>query len=101
MYNRIPKANMLTRYLYGDGVTGQQERMIRDKRKTLSRALLYSYQAALVKKLYDDKDTIERRALINPDKIKQDYDEKLFQLDLKVILRLEIFFSGWVQILIG
>ena len=55
MYNRIPKANMLTRYLYGDGVTGQQERMIRDKRKTLSRALLYSYQAALVKKLYDDK----------------------------------------------
>nr|DAL45987.1 MAG TPA_asm: hypothetical protein [Caudoviricetes sp.] len=70
MYNRIPKANMLTRYLYGDGVTGQQERMIRDKRKTLSRALLYSYQAALVKKLYDDKDTIERRALINPDKTK-------------------------------
>ena len=80
MYNRIPKANMLTRYLYGDGVTGQQERMIRDKRKTLSRALLYSYQAALVKKLYDDKDTIERRALINPDKIKQDYDEKIISI---------------------
>lgn len=80
MYNRIPKANMLTRYLYGDGVTGQQERMIRDKRKTLSRALLYSYQAALVKKLYDDKDTIERRALINPDKTKQDYDEKVISI---------------------
>lgn len=80
MYNRIPKANMLTRYLYGDGVTGQQERMIRDKRKTLSRALLYSYQAALVKKLYDDKDTIERRALINPNKIKQDYDEKIISI---------------------
>ena len=95
MYNRIPKANMLTRYLYGDGVTGQQERMIRDKRKTLSRALLYSYQAALVKKLYDDKDTIERRAL---NRIMM---KKLFQLGLKVILKLEIFFSGWVQILIG
>ena len=80
MYNRIPKANMLTRYLYGDGVTGQQERMIRDKRKTLSRALLYSYQAAYVKKLYDDNDTIERRALINPDKVKQDYDEKIISI---------------------
>jgi len=44
--------------------------MIRDKRKSLSRALLYSYQAAEVKKLYDENDTIERRALINPNKVK-------------------------------
>lgn len=80
MYNRIPKANMLTRYLYTDGVTGQQDRMIRDKRKTLSRALLYSYQSALVKKLYDDEDIIERRALINPNKVKQDYDEKIVSI---------------------
>ena len=80
MYNRIPKANMLTRYLYTDGRTNQQDRMIRDKRKTLSRALLYSYQGAQVKKLYDENDTIERRALINPNKIKQDYDEKIISI---------------------
>ena len=80
MYNRIPKANMLTRYLYTDGITNQQDRMIRDKRKTLSRALLYSYQGAQVKKLYDENDTIERRALINPNKIKQDYDEKIISI---------------------
>lgn len=80
MYNRITKANMLSRYLYLDGVSGQQSRMIRDKRKTLSRALLYSYQAAFVKKLYDDNDQIERRALINPNKVKQDYDEKIISI---------------------
>lgn len=80
MYFRIPKANMLTRYLYTEGVTGQQDRMIRDKRKSLSRALLYSYQAAEVKKLYDENDTIERRALINPNKIKADYDEKIISI---------------------
>lgn len=71
---------MLTRYLYTKGVTGQQDRMIRDKRKSLSRALLYSYQAAEVKKLYDENDTIERRALINPNKIKADYDEKIISI---------------------
>lgn len=71
---------MLTRYLYIDGITGQQDRMIRDKRKTLSRALLYSYQSAKVKKLYDDNDTIDRRALINPNKVKQDYDEKIISI---------------------
>ena len=80
MYNRIPKANMLTRYLYTDGITNQEDRMIRDIRKTLSRGLLYSYQGAQVKKLYDENDTIERRALINPNKIKQDYDEKIISI---------------------
>ena len=60
MYNRIPKANMLTRYLYTDGITNQQDRMIKDKRKTLSRALLYSYQGAQVKKLYDEFKKIQK-----------------------------------------
>ena len=36
----------------------QQERMIRDKRKTLDRALWYSYQAAQVKKPGQDSDDI-------------------------------------------
>jgi len=41
--------------------------MISDKRKTLDRAVLYSYQGALVRKLvFTDK----VRALINPNKLK-------------------------------
>ena len=57
----------------------QQERMIRDKRKTLDRALWYSYQAAQVKKPGQDSDDIVR-ALINPNKLKQDYDDKVISI---------------------
>ena len=57
----------------------QQERMIRDKRKTLDRALWYSYQAAQVKKPGQDSDDIVR-ALINPNKLKQDYDDKIISI---------------------
>ena len=42
--------------------------MIRDKRKSLDRALLYSYQGALIKKIGDFEEPI--RALINPNKLK-------------------------------
>lgn len=59
-----------------DGFT-QQERMIKDKRRTLDRAVWYSYQAARIKKLTDD--TIIR-ALINPDKLKLDYDDKILSV---------------------
>lgn len=56
----------------------QQNREIRDKQRSLERALLYSYQGAWVKKIYQDKEHIaeEKRVLINPNKVKQDYDEK-------------------------
>ena len=57
----------------------QQERMIRDKRKTLDRALWYSYQAAQVKKPGQDSDDIVR-AVINPNKLKQDYDDKIISI---------------------
>ena len=63
--------------LHVRGGVAQQDRMIKDKRKTLDRALLYSYQGANVRKL--DSEKIER-ALINPNKVKQDYDDKTISI---------------------
>lgn len=73
--------------LYTAGGPAQQSRMIRDKRKSLNRALLYSYQSAFVKKTYqfgeepteEDLNKVER-ALINPDKLKMDYDDKIISI---------------------
>ena len=67
----------------------QQERMIKDKRRSLNKALLYSYQGAFVKKVQDldnilpQEETADQppvRALINPDKVKQDYDDKIISI---------------------
>ena len=58
----------------------QHNRMVEYKRKSLHRALLYSYQSAWVRK--DSEGAEQCRALINPDKIKFDYDENLD--DLKI-----------------
>ena len=55
----------------------QQDRMITDKRKTLDKAILYSYQGAKVKKLGDEKIA---PALINPNAVKQDYDDKVISI---------------------
>lgn len=55
----------------------QQERMIKDKYRSFNQALLYSYQGANVKKIGDDE---VARALINPNKINQDYDEKIISI---------------------
>lgn len=70
-------AEMATRLKLHGGYF-QQNREIRDKQRSLERALLYSYQGAWVKKLYSDDEYIaeEKRVLINPNKVKQDYDEK-------------------------
>ena len=61
------------------GVT-QQERMIYDKRRSLDRALIYSYQGANIKILGKNNDDEHIRCLINPDKIKQDYDDKILSI---------------------
>ena len=58
----------------------QIERMVRDKLKSLHRSLLYSYQSAWIQKVGSEE---ENRALINPDKIKFDYDEKIVSVDPK------------------
>ena len=58
----------------------QIERMRRDKLKSLHRSLLYSYQSAWIQKVGSEE---INRALINPDKIKFDYDEKIISVDPK------------------
>ena len=60
--------------LKANGGYTQQERMIFDKRRSLDRSLNYSYQAANIRKVGEEK---VDRALINPDKNKFDYDDKI------------------------
>lgn len=58
----------------------QHDRMVKDKLRSLHRALLYSYQTAWIKKDgAEDADYV--RALINPDKVKFDYDEKIVSVE--------------------
>ena len=57
----------------------QQDRMIKDKRRSLDRALVYSYQGADVRKIDSTSDDYVR-ALINPNKLKQDYDDKIISV---------------------
>lgn len=58
----------------------QHDRMVQDKLRSFHRALLYSYQTVWIKKDGDENaDYI--RALINPDKVKFDYDEKIVSID--------------------
>ena len=78
-----------------NGGTFQQDRMIFDKRRSLDRALLYSYQACDIRRVFsingDEEAIWERdvigprdpyvcRALINPDKLKMDYDDKILSV---------------------
>ena len=57
----------------------QQERMIKDKRRSLDHAVWYSYQGAEVVKT-DAEDRKPVRALINPNKLKADYDDKIISV---------------------
>lgn len=61
------------------GGANQQERMFEDKLRTLKKALLYSYQAATAVL----KDGRQFRCLINPDKNKPDYDNKIISIPFK------------------
>lgn len=63
------------------GGTNQQDRMNLDKLRTLKRSLLYSYQAATAI-LEDGR---EFRCLINPDKLKEDYDDKIISIPFEDI----------------
>lgn len=81
----IPGANGMAVQLITYGGVPQQERMIRDKRKSLDRATLYSYQAAQIRKCSSLNPTFTNitepvRALINPDKTKFDYDNKVLSV---------------------
>jgi hypothetical protein len=61
------------------GGNAQQERMIKDKRRSLDHAVWYSYQGAEVVKT-DAADRRPVRALINPNKLKADYDDKIISV---------------------
>ena len=78
------------RLLITGGGYPQQDRMILDKKRSLDRALKYSYQGAFIKKVDDsavpwnltsvDNNTPRIRALINPNKLKMDYDDKIISV---------------------
>ena len=61
------------------GGNRQQERMIRDKRRSLDHAVWNSYQAAEIVRI-DAENKKPFRALINPNKLKQDYDDKIISV---------------------
>lgn len=86
---------MKKRFEWQGGIR-QEDRMIKDKWRTLQRALKYSYQACTVQKSQNFDELIpvdcgchevfestypHYRALINPDKVKQDYDDKILSID--------------------
>lgn len=56
----------------------QHDRMVMDKKRGFHRALLYSYQASWVRA---DGSEEWHRALMNPDRVKFDYDEKIISID--------------------
>ncbi len=61
------------------GGHSQQERMIHDKRASLDRAVHFSYQAAeVVRKDAEYRKPV--RALITPNVVKQDYDDKVISI---------------------
>lgn len=96
---------MKTRLMHEGGIR-QEDRMIKSKRRTLDRAVLYSYQACDIAKIPYELTVLENRekisgltenelqkkeelvtvsqhlmrALINPDKLKQDYDDKILSI---------------------
>ena len=81
----VEGTNDIAQRLIAHGGFPQQERMIRDKRRSLDKATLYSYQACRIKKIQDkDLGFLDNsevvRALINPDKNKQDYDDKIISI---------------------
>ena len=71
--------NLTKRLNYRGG--NQEGRMQQRKLETLKKALIYSYQAATAK-LSDGR---EFRCLINPDKLKTDYDNRIISIPFKDI----------------
>lgn len=70
--------NMRTRMNYIGGKR-QVDRMNEDKLRTLKKALLYSYQSATAI-LADGR---EFRCLINPDMLKNQYDDKIISIPFR------------------
>ena len=78
---------LMRKRLQHHGGIKQEDRMIKDKWRAFHHALVFSYQGAdvsLVQK-YNSCEMLDNqniyRALINPNKTKQDYDDKIFSID--------------------
>lgn len=85
--------NLMRSRLEVRGGVAQQDRMIKDKRENLKNTILYSYQGARIKKI--DSDEIIP-ALINPNTVKQDYDDKIVSVDFDYELKCGDIFE-WVN----
>ena len=57
-------------------------RILKDRLKTLHKALNYSYQSSTI--VINDE---EHKALINPDRLKMDYDDKIISADFELNLK--------------
>ena len=68
--------SMYARLQYRGG-SAQQDRMIRDKRKTFDRVVHHSYQGAKLRRI-DSNSVI--KGLINPNKLKPNYDDKIVSI---------------------
>lgn len=67
-------------FLLSQGGRTQQERMIKDKQKSLTKALQFSYQSVFVRRCGCCCDEVPVRGLINPNRVTQDYDEKTLSI---------------------
>ena len=106
----LENLELMRKRLEWQGGVNQEDRMIKDKWRTLQRVLKYSYQACniqIVQKysqiLDASLDQIDPsmpivRALINPDKNKQDYDDKILSVDY-FSKRLNIYYLSSFQLL--
>lgn len=65
-------------YHSGNRGGSQEDRMINDKYRTFLQTLKYSYQAATIQRVSDQKIC---RALINPNKNTTNYDDKILSVD--------------------
>lgn len=75
--HNLSGVNLQAARFQANGGYSQQERMIYDKKRSLERALWHSYQAAEVSELETNKIL---KALINPNVVKQDYDDKIISI---------------------
>ena len=102
--SEIEGINDMTHRINIMGGFPQQDRMIRDKYRTLLRALKSSYQGAWVRKHYPDyietmdgiRERPPTRALINPNKLKMDYDDKIISIPFSEEFKIGDIFE-WVN----
>lgn len=84
-------AGELPAILEHQGGYPQQDRMIKDKLRSMKRALKYSYQGAVIHPVeFGTTKPMQKRpfrALVNPNKLKQDYDDKIVSAEFKYNLR--------------